>query len=109
MARNHVQPGLVLSIPAPAAVLSGGVVVAGNLVGIAQGDAAAGETVDVALTGVWEIPKTAADSFAVGDRVFWNASTGLATSTVGSNARVGTAAEAAAASTGAVRVRLVQL
>ncbi len=105
MATNFIQPGLVLSIPAPAAVTSGCVIVAGNFVGIAQGDAAAGDIVDMALTGVWEIEKVAADAFAVGDVVYWDAATSLATASE-TTAKVGLAVEIAAASTASVKVRL---
>lgn len=108
MAKNFIQPGLVLSIPAPANVASGGVILAGNFVGIAQGDAAAGETVDMALTGVWELPKVAANSFALGDIVYWDAANSLATSTE-TTATLGLAAEAAPAGGATVIVRLASL
>ena len=60
MATNYIQPGRILTIPAPEAVASGGVVIAGEIVGIAQGDALAAAPVDVEVEGVWELPKVAA-------------------------------------------------
>lgn len=106
MATNFVQPGRTLTIPAPATVASGGVVIAGAIVGIAQGDAVAAAPVDVTTEGVWELPKTAANAFAVGGAVYWNAETGLATSTASGNTKLGVATEAAPADTATVRVRL---
>lgn len=106
MARNYVQPGDVLTIPAPAAVLSGGVVIAGDIKGIAQGDAAAGAPVDVATRGVWELPKVAANTFALGGKVYWDGTAGLATSTASGNTLLGAAVEAAPADTATVKVRL---
>lgn len=107
--RNYVQPGNTLTVPSPAAVASGDLVVIGNLIGVAAGDAAAGDPLDLTVEGVFELPKIGANAFAVGDRVFWSAADELATSTVGANARIGTAIEAAAASTTTVNVRLVSI
>lgn len=104
--RNYVQPGETLTIPAPAAVLSGEPVIAGNIVGIASGDAASGATVDVATVGVFELPKVAANAFTLGAPVYWNADDKLATSTASGNTKLGVAVAAAAASTATVNVRL---
>ena len=50
--KNFVQAGSTLTIPAPHAVASGDVVLAGNIIGIANGAAASGADVDVTTTGV---------------------------------------------------------
>lgn len=105
MARNFIQTGHNLTIPAPAAVLSGGVVIAGDLRGVALGDAAACAPVDVAVTGCWELPKVAANAFAVGAKVYWNGDN-LATSTASGNTLLGYAIEAAPAESASVKVRL---
>lgn len=104
--KNFIQPGESLTIPAPAAVLSGGVVIAGSIVGIAHGDAAEGERVDVRCRGVFELPKVAANAFALGAAVYWSAGDGLATSTASGNTRIGTAVEAAASGSASAKVRL---
>lgn len=106
MAKNFIQPGDTVTIPAPAAVTSGGVVIAGNIAGIAQGDAASGEPVDVKTSGVWQLPKVAADNVTLGAPIHWASGTGLATITASGNRKIGVAVEAAAASTGTVKVRL---
>lgn len=106
MAKNYVQPGETITIPAPAAVTSGGVVIAGSIVGIAQGDAASGAKVDVTCGGVWELPKVAADAVTLGAPIYWAAATKLATITASGNTKLGVAVESAPASTGTVKVRL---
>lgn len=106
MAQNYIQPGDTITIPAADAVLSGGVVVAGEIVGIAQGHAAQGESVDVATRGVWQVPKVGADAFAVGDAVFFDLGTALATATEGDNVKLGVAVAAEAPGAATVNVRL---
>ena len=65
MAKNYVQKGDTLTIPAPAAVLSGGVVIAGDIKGIAQGDAESGKPVSLAdlivIAGAAGVEKAARD------------------------------------------------
>ena len=102
--RNFIQSGVNLTIPAPAEVTSGGVVIAGNIIGIAAGNAANGAPVDVVTSGVFELPKVAANAFTLGAPVYWDGT--LATSTASGNTKIGVAVAAAVASTGAVRVRL---
>lgn len=107
MAKNHVQRGDVLTIPAPAAVVSGGIVQAGSIIGVAQGSAAIGEQVDVACGGVWTLPKVASEAYAgAGVPVYYNAGNGLVTSTASGNTKLGVAIESVAASTGTVKVHL---
>lgn len=106
MAKNHIQTGDTLTIPAPAAVASGGMVIAGAIIGIAQGDAASGATVDVATSGVWELPKVGADIATLGVAIYWNSTSKLATVTASGNTKIGVAVEAAGAGTATIKVRL---
>ncbi len=106
MATNFIQRGDNLTIPAPATVTSGAPVIAGEIVGIALGDAASGASVDVATSGVFEIAKVAADDMALGDVIYWDDSTELATITATDNTKLGVAVTAAGTGTGAVKVRL---
>lgn len=106
MAYNFIQAGSALTIPAPAVVASGDVVQAGSIIGIAAGGAAAGQPVDVIVTGVFTLPKVAANSITLGAPVYWDAAAKLGTTTASGNTKVGVAVEAAAASTGSVKVRL---
>ncbi|MFN4153651.1 MAG: DUF2190 family protein [Paracoccaceae bacterium] len=106
MARNFIQPGDTLTIPAPAAVASGFPVIAGDIKGIAQGDAASGAPVDVKCSGVWELPKVGANAFTLGAKVYWDDGDELATTTATDNTLLGVAVAAAGASTATVMVRL---
>ena len=87
--KNYIQPGDTLTIPAPAAVLSGEPVVAGDIRGIASGDAASGAPVDVKCSGVFTLPKVAANGFVLGGKVYWSATTKLETSTASGNTLLG--------------------
>lgn len=104
--KNFVQRGDTLTIPAPAAVLSGGVVIAGSIAGVANGDADIGEPVDVDVVGVFELPKVSALAIAVGDIVYWDATAGLTNKTAAANTKLGVAIEAAANPSATVKVRL---
>lgn len=106
MATNYVQPGHTVTIPAPAAVQSGGVVIAGAIVGVAQIDADLGADVDVDTVGVWDLPKVSALAVSLGDVIYWNAAAGLANKTPTDNTRLGVAVAPAANPSGTVRVRL---
>lgn len=107
MAKNYVQKGDTITIPATAAVVSGGIVQAGSIIGVAQGSAAIGEQVDVACGGVWTLPKVAAEAYVgAGVPVYWASAPKLVTSVASGNTKIGVAIESVAAATGTVRVRL---
>ncbi len=107
MAKNFVQTGDVLTIPAPVAVVSGSIVQAGAIIGVAKGAAESGKPVDVACGGVWELPKVAAQAYAgAGVVVYWDSAAGLVTSAASGNTKLGVAVESVAAGTGTVKVRL---
>ena len=68
---NFVQPGGVVAVVAAADVKGGDIVKIGNLAGVAAYDAATGAIVEIAIEGVFDLKKaTAADTYAVGDRVY---------------------------------------
>ena len=72
MASNFVQDGNVVTLTAPSGgVLCGAGLVVGNLFGIATYDAAQDTEVEVAVTGVFTLPK-AAGVINEGARVWWN-------------------------------------
>ena len=104
--RNYIQKGENLTIPAPAAVASGDVLVIGDLHGIVAGDAAEDEPCDLVTVGVFSVPKVGANTFALGDKVFYDAATKLATSTATDNTHIGTAVKIAVSGSAAVEVKL---
>jgi predicted RecA/RadA family phage recombinase len=109
MATNLIQAGSQITIPAPELVSSGAVVIAGSIVGVALGDAAPGQPVDVALTGIWELRKVGAQTHTLGEPVFWDNTADLVTETAAGNTRLGTVARAAGAGVATVAVRLVSI
>lgn len=68
--KNYVQRGDTITVAAPATTTGGAVVTIGELVGIAAGDAATGQPLDVVTVGVFDLPKVGTDVIAVGDLVF---------------------------------------
>lgn len=83
MAKNYVQEGkrVVYTVPADTTIASGDVVVIGSLVGVALTGGTTGADIDVALEGVWNLPKAAGTVIAQGDELFWSASTTKVTKT----------------------------
>jgi predicted RecA/RadA family phage recombinase len=105
--RNYIQVGNTLTIPAPIAVASGDVLVVGDLHGVVAGDAAEDEPCDLVTVGVFSLPKVGANSFAVGDKVYWDATSKLATSVESGNVHIGTCTKIAVAGSAAVETKLV--
>lgn len=88
--KNFVQPGENITVPAPADVESGDLVVVGALVGIAQADALTGADVTLVRRGVFnDLPKTSAQAWTVGAKIYWTGTE--CTTTVGSNKLIGSA------------------
>lgn len=108
MATNFVHPGDVLDLTAPAGgVVAGGGYILGNMFFMALGTAAESMPFRGKATGVWELPKTAAEEWTEGVSVYWNESTGEATSAGGSGTfLIGSAAAPAANPSDTGKVRL---
>lgn len=105
--RTYIQKGENLTIPAPANTLSGQVVIVGDLHGVASNNAAEGADLVIVTEGVFELPKVAANAFAVGAKVYYDSTQKLATSTASSNTYIGIAVESAIATTANVKVKLI--
>lgn len=106
--KNYVQKGENITVTAAAAATSGDGVLINDLFGIAAGDAAIGEALDLVTVGVFTMTKVGTDAFAVGEPVYWDDAAGLVTSDddTGSNPEIGLAVTAAANPSGTVNVRL---
>lgn len=73
MARNFVQDGATLTLTAPTGGVTTGVgVLIGTLFGVALNTALAGASCDLATEGVWDLAKTSAQAWAVGDKIYWD-------------------------------------
>ena len=71
--QNHIQNGHVITVPAPAGgIASGEGTIIGNIFGIAAYSAAESDPVELAITGVFKLPKATAAVLTVGARVAWD-------------------------------------
>ena len=105
--KNFVQPGDVVSVPAPAGgAVSGAGVLVGALFGVAAYTADEGAPVEISTAGVFELAKAPGDEWAIGEKVYWDPAAKRVTHTVAAGAWIGAASAAASASAAAVRVRL---
>lgn len=106
--KNYVQPGNTITLPAPADVIGGDGVIVGTMFGIAAGDAAKGEDMDLTLVGVFELPKVAAEAADIGAPIYWDAAEKLVTidDGEGEKLKIGVAVAAAANPSAYVNVRL---
>jgi predicted RecA/RadA family phage recombinase len=93
-------------------VAAGAVVVQGDLIGVARTPIAASALGSLAVTGVFDVPKTAGvgEAITAGAKVYWDVADGVAKtdSEAGANKYLGKVVAAAGDTDTAVRVRLEQ-
>ena len=94
--KSFILQGDTIDVFAPTSVVSGQLVILGGLVGVATTTAAAGTTFALKTTGVFELPKLSTEVWTIGQKIYWDATNQWSTTTVGSNAQIGVAAEPAA-------------
>jgi predicted RecA/RadA family phage recombinase len=71
--KNHIQNGDVITVPAPVGgIASGEGLIIGNIFGIAAYTAVVGDPLELATTGVYQLPKATAAVLTVGARVAWD-------------------------------------
>lgn len=104
--KNYIQRGDVLDVTLAADVASGGVVVAGELVGVATTAGVTGDVVSVNLCGVFEVAK-ATGAISLGAKVYWDAANSNATTTASGNKQIGHAWVAALSGDATVQVKLL--
>ena len=89
MKARYIQRGESIDYTPTEAVAAGDIVKLGNLVGVAKLDIKAGTLGALALSGVYRVVK-GSETAEAGAPVYWNADSGQATFTQGSNKRMGT-------------------
>jgi predicted RecA/RadA family phage recombinase len=94
--KNFVQDGAVITVPAPADVTSGKIVVIGALIGVAQKAAVSGADVPLLTKGVVSYAKTSALAIAIGDKLYYDATNNVVNKTASGNTLVGIAVSVAA-------------
>lgn len=105
--KNFIQPGDVITVTAPTALASGDGCLVGSLFGVACGTYVEGSAdAELALIGVFELPKTGAQAWTAGAKVYWNATDKVCTTTATGNTLIGVAVKAAVnpSATGIVRL-----
>lgn len=74
--KSHIQKGDIITVPDPAGgIASGERAIVGNIFGIAAYSAAVGDPLELAITGVYQLPKATAAVLTVGARVAWDNTT----------------------------------
>jgi predicted RecA/RadA family phage recombinase len=104
--RNANFDGDRLTVTAPAAVASGGVVLVGAITGVAVNAAANGAQVVIATRGVFSLAKQASLAVAQGDTVYWDNAAAEVDKT-NTNRPLGVAVKAAASGDATVMVKLL--
>jgi len=104
----RVSQGDYVDYTPSAAVSAGDVIVQGDLVGVATHDIAANTLGALAVTGVFQFPKSDQEALTAGAKVYWDASNTQVTATADSNKYVGKVVKAAAQADTTVLVRLEQ-
>ncbi len=105
--QSYIQNGHVITVAAPAGgAASGEGLIVGNIFGVAAYSAAVGEPVELATTGVFQLPKATAAVLTVGARVAWDNTTKNINVPSAGRFPVGVATEDAGNGTTIVAVRL---
>ena len=107
MSATFVQDGKAIEITAGTAINQGDVVVLGGIVGVANRPIVSGGTGVIEIEGVWSMPKESALVISGGETMFWNPTSGYATtSSGGSNVVCGKAVAPSGATVTIVNVKL---
>lgn len=101
--KNYIKSGQNKTFTAAADLSSGDVVVVGEYVGIVAYDVLTGEEGEMAITGVFSVPKVAATAFSDGDPAYWD---GSQVTNVNTDEYLGTVDKAALAADAQIQVLL---
>lgn len=105
--QNYVQKGETITMLIPSGgLVAGAGYLNGSLFGVASVGGAEGAEDEFQLVGVFDLPKKAGDTPAVGAKLYWDATNKYLTTTATGNTRVGVAIIAALSGDATVRTRL---
>ena len=104
--KNYIQEGDTLTLPAPYAVVSGAGFQVGSIFAVAVASAAAGAQVEGQMEGVFTLPKTSAQAWTVGVKIYWDDVNKRCDTSSAGNVLIGAATAVAAtpSATGTVRL-----
>ena len=104
--RNFVQRGETITATTPAGgIVSGDPILIGAMFGVAATSQAAGDPVELAVAGVFSLPK-GAEAITAGAALYFDATEGEVTTTATANHLVGVATEDAGTGAATIPVRL---
>lgn len=103
---NFINQGDTVTVAAPYTVTSGMLVLVGSIVGIAAFDAASGANVELAVVGVFDVPKTSALAITAGDLLYLDDTNHVVNKTSSAQKLVGVALTTVANPSPTVRIRL---
>lgn len=103
---NYIQPGDVVDLTAPYDRSSGEGALVGSLFGVAAADVASGATGAFKTMGVFDLAKNSAEAWTVGEKIYWDDTNKVCTTTATSNTLIGVALAAAANPSSTGRVKL---
>lgn len=104
--KNFIQDGDVLTLTAPYDVASGAGFQVGNIFAVATSAALSAASVEGKLHGVFDLAKTSAQAWTVGDPIYWDNTNKVATNVAG-GLKIGVAALAALNPSSTGRVKLL--
>jgi len=111
MAKNFIQPGDVVTLTNEdhtdaVTINSGEGFLVGSIFGVAQGDVAVGDDGEFDTRGAYDLAKVSAQAWTVGQKIYWDDSVKLCTTTSGGNTLIGVAIAVAdnPSATGIVRL-----
>lgn len=93
--KNFVQDGETVTLAAPADVASGAGFLVGSIFAVAVAAALSGAPVEGKRRGVFTLPKTAAQAWTQGAKLYWDNTAKSLTTTSSANTLVGAALVAA--------------
>jgi predicted RecA/RadA family phage recombinase len=105
---TFVQDGKYIDHTPGGALVSGDVVVQGDLVGVVLRPLAAGELGALAVDGVFDFTKNTGVAYTVGQILYWDDTNNVVTATALGNKQIGKVVRAAATTDTTVRMRLSQ-
>ncbi|MCA2014385.1 DUF2190 family protein [Cereibacter sphaeroides] len=94
--QNYIAPGEHVTLPAPYNVVSGEAALIGSIFGVAQGAALSGVPVVWVRRGEFTLPKTEAQAWTLGAKIYWDATNKVCTTTASGNTLIGAALAVAA-------------
>lgn len=108
--KNHVQKGDMITVITPAGgALSGDPVKIGALFGVAAYTAPEGAPLEIAMEGVYDLPKATGVALSAGDKVYFDPATKALGAQAQGLAWVGVVTQGAQAGAATVRVRLNEI